>query len=127
MRLLALTALLAVAAGCSPEEKLFDVSGTVTFNGKPVAKGLIFFDPDPAKGGTGGQGYATISDGKYTTADGGKGIKGGAYAVRVNAFDGKTGPDSPFGNAVCPEYREDKEFPPAPTTFDVALGAGKKK
>jgi hypothetical protein len=98
-------------AGCDPGETLYDVSGTVTFEGKPVPKGLIFFDPDVTKGGSGGQGFANILDGKYNTADKGKGVRGGAYTVRINGFDGKEAPEAPFGAALFPEHTEAKELP----------------
>ena len=126
MRPLALAAFLILAAGCSSEDTLYDVSGTVTFAGKPVPKGLIFFDPDASKGGTGGQGFANILDGKYTTAGKGKGVRGGAYIVRINAFDGREAPEAPFGAGLCPEHTEPKELPAGPSTCDIAL-PGKKK
>jgi len=49
--------------GCSQDPKLFPVSGTITFDGAPVADGDILFVPvDPALGPEPG----TIKDGKYT-------------------------------------------------------------
>jgi hypothetical protein len=98
-------------AGCAQEEKLYDVSGTVTYDGQPIPKGLIFFDPDVTKGGNGPQGFANIWDGKFTTADKGKGIRGGAYVIRVNGFDGKEAPEAPFGKFLFPEYTESRELP----------------
>lgn len=111
-------------AGCSPEEKLYNVSGTVTFQGKLVPKGLIYFDPD----GGGPQGFANIEDGKYDTAapGKGKGIRGGKYTVRINGFDGKVGPEAPFGAAVFPEHTFNKELPAQNQTFDCEV-PGKKK
>jgi len=111
-------------AGCSPEEKLYDVSGTVTHQGKPVAKGLIFFDPD----GGGPQGFASIEDGKFDTATPGqgKGIRGGKYTVRINGFDGKVAPEAPFGAAVFPEHTFSKELPAQNQTFDYEVPVKKK-
>ena len=94
----------AAVAGCGGEEKLYTVSGTVTYNGNPIPKGLIFFDPDATKGGSGTQGFASILDGKFTTAEKGKGVKGGAYSIRVSGFDGKEANEAPFGQALFPEY-----------------------
>jgi hypothetical protein len=49
--------------GCSQDPKLYPVSGTVTFDGAPVADGDILFVPvDPALGPEPGK----IKDGKYT-------------------------------------------------------------
>ena len=109
----------AALAGCSNEEKLYRVSGTVTHDGKPVAKGLIFFDPDGAKGTTGGQGFANILNGKYDTAAEGKGVRGGAYVVRINGFDGKEANEAPFGQPLFPEYTGNKELPKEDSTYDV--------
>jgi hypothetical protein len=111
--------LLVTLAGCGePEEKLYQVSGTVTYDGKPIPKGLIFFDPDASKGTGGMQGFANILDGKYDTAEG-QGVRGGAYEVRVNGFDGKESNDAPFGQALFPEYRGHKDLPQADSTFDL--------
>jgi hypothetical protein len=110
---------LAALAGCGGEEKLYRVSGTVTYDGKPVAKGLIFFDPDGTKGTTGGQGFANILNGKYDTANEGQGVRGGAYVVRVNGFDGKEANEAPFGQPLFPEYTGSKELPMEDSTYDV--------
>jgi hypothetical protein len=110
---------LMLLTGCGEQEKIYDVSGTVTYNGKPVAKGLIFFDPDASKGTGGGQGFANIVDGKYNTAEMGQGVRGGAYHVRVNGFDGKEANDAPFGQALFPEYTGTTELPQANSTYDL--------
>jgi|SRR5947208_9421548 len=104
-------------AGCTNEEKLHRVSGTVTFHGKPIPKGLIFFDPKAA----GPQGFANIVDGKYDTAQQGKGVRGGAYDVRVNGFDGKVANEAPFGAALFPEYTDTKDLPSADSTYDLDI------
>lgn len=106
---------LAAFAGCAKEEKLYRVSGVVTHNGKPIAKGLIFFDPKA----DGPQGFANILDGKYDTAQQGKGVRGGSYDVRVNGFDGKQVNDAPFGNALFPEYTGTKDLPQEDSTYDL--------
>jgi|SRR5262245_35282612 len=106
-------------AGCVQEEKLYDVSGTVTYEGKPVPAGLIFFDPEAATGGT--QGFANIKDGKFTTAVDGKGVRGGAYTIRVSGFDGKSGNDAPMGRALFDEYRDHKELPKANSELNVEV------
>lgn len=106
-----LAAAVALAAGCDGEETLYDVCGTVTFDGKPIPKGLIFFDPDAAKGGSGMQGFANIVDGKFDTAREGKGVRGGAYVIRVNGYDGKEAAEAPFGQYLFPEHEEKRDLP----------------
>jgi hypothetical protein len=117
---------LLVLAGCQGEEKLYDVSGKLTCDGKPIPKGLIFFDPDPTKGTAGTQGFANIKDGVFDTADRGKGVRGGAYVIRVSGFDGKEANDAPFGQPLFPEYQEKRDLPKAKSTLDINV-PGKKK
>lgn len=109
-------ATLAVLTGCSADEKTYEVSGTIQYQGKPVPKGLIFFDPE----GGGPQGFANIENGKYDTATPGqgKGIRGGKYSIRINGFDGKVGAEAPFGQAIFPEHTFQKELPAQTQTFD---------
>src|SRR5712672_3179672 len=106
---------LAALAGCTGEEKLHRVSGAVNYDGKPIPKGLIFFDPQAE----GPQGFANIVSGKYDTAQQGKGVRGGAYNVRVNGFDGKEANEAPFGQALFPEYTGTKDLPKEDSTYDL--------
>src|SRR5262249_19057905 len=108
---------LAAFTGCAKEEKLYRVSGAVTYNGKPIPKGVIHFDPQAG----GPAGFADILDGKYDTAQAlhGKGVRGGSYEIRVNGFDGKQVADAPFGNALFPEYAGTKELPQADSIYDL--------
>ena len=113
---LALVLGLAALVGCGAgEEKLYQVSGVVTYDGKPVAKGVIHFDPKA----DGPSGFANILDGKYDTAQQGKGVRGGEYDVRVNGFDGKEANEAPFGRALFPEYTGTKDLPQEDSTFDL--------
>ncbi len=59
---LVVTAGLLVAAGCGGEDNKTKVSGSVTFNGKPVDDGYIVFRAADGKGGEAG---APIAGGKY--------------------------------------------------------------
>jgi hypothetical protein len=117
---------LLVFAGCQGEDKLFDVSGRITHAGKPIPKGLIFFDPDVSKGMRGTQGFANIQDGQFDTANHGKGIRGGAYVIRVSGFDGKEANEAPFGQALFPEYQEKRDLPKAPSKLDLDIPAKRK-
>ena len=113
---------LVLVAGCGPSEPpTYNVSGDATFDGRPIAKGVIHFDPDPMKGGKGQSGFANILDGKFDTSREGKGVRGGAYVVRVNGFDGKPADELPFGQALFPEYTEPRELPTTDSTQDFAI------
>ena len=117
----ALALFLALAAGCGQGEKLYDVSGTATYDGKPIPAGIIYFDPDPMKGGTGTQGFASIIDGKYTTAVNGRGIRGGPYAVRITGYDGKAANEAPLGRPLFDEYELKKDLPAADSELNLDI------
>ena len=110
-----------VLSGCSKGEKLYRVTGNVTHAGKPIPKGLIFFDPTV----DGPQGFANILDGKYDTSAQGAGVRGGSYNIRVNGFDGKEAGEAPFGQPLFPEYTGKKDLPEEDTTFDLDIPKGR--
>jgi hypothetical protein len=99
-RLLPIVLLLCqVAIGCGDRERLYRVSGRVMFGGQPVPAGQIYFLPDSGRGNHGPAGHATIRDGAYDThgVPPGRGVRGGAYQVRIEAHDGQ-----PLANAAEP-------------------------
>lgn len=109
--------------GCKGGDAIYPVTGTATFNGTPILTGEIFFEPDASAGNKGPQGYARIKDGKFDTADGGRGIKGGPCVIRVSGYDGMTSDELPLGKALFREYQEKRELPKAPSeqSFEVPL------
>ena len=117
--------LLALAAGCGSGQRLYDVSGMATYDGKPIPAGIIFFDPDPTKGRAGAQGFANINDGKYTTAVNGGGIEGGPYIIRITGYDGKTANEAPLGRPLFDEYAVKKDLPAA--NSELSFEIPKKK
>jgi hypothetical protein len=121
-------ALLVLAIGCGQSEpKLFPVSGTVSYDGSPIPAGLIYFDPDVTKGGSGQQGFAKINQGKFDSTVEGLGIKGGPYVVRVLGFDGKPADEAPFGAALFPEYTESRDLPKSKSEVTIDVPKKKKK
>lgn len=96
--------LLAVAlTGCGQsgnDPRSFHVHGEATFDGKPIPRGGVTFDPDGSKGNTGPQGYAEIIDGKFDTHQNGKGTTGGDQIVTITAYDGKATEDNPEGKPL---------------------------
>jgi len=117
--------LLPLLAGCSggSEEKLYRVHGSAIFQGKPIPKSTIFFDPDASKGGNGAQGFADIVDGKYDTSTSGQGIKKGPFLVRIQGFDGKAGNELPYGNPLFLEHEVKKDFPAEDTAWEIDVAA----
>lgn len=127
-KLICATFLLAAltAIGCAAEERLYDVAGTVNYDGKPIPKGVIHFEPDVTKGETGQAGFANIVNGQFTTAKEGKGVRGGAYVVRVNGFDGKEAAEAPFGQWLFPEHTEKRDLPAANSELTLDIKKVKK-
>lgn len=81
-----------IAAGCpgckQSDTPRYDLSGAVTFDGKPVPRGYIVFRPDGSAGNDGPGAQADIRDGKYATLPG-RGTIGGSHEIQVFGFDGK--------------------------------------
>lgn len=120
--------LLLAAIGCGESgPEVFPVSGTVSYDGNPIPAGLIYFDPDVTKGGTGQQGFAKIDQGKFDSTVEGLGIKGGPYVIRILGFDGKPADEAPFGQALFPEYTESRELPKSKSELAINVPKKKKK
>lgn len=128
--------LLAILAnGCSGKKdgpERYNVSGEVTFQGKPVPKGFINFRPDDSKQNTGPGSGAAIVDGKYELEDG-KGVVGGAYIVEITGSDGvpytESGEEVTDGKELFPKYTTTFNFPKEDTkqNFDVPPASKRKK
>lgn len=75
-------------AGCGDSNdafgKRYRVSGTVTYNGQPLERGVVSFIPEKGAGATG-----TVSNGAYTLSTGGNddGALPGRYTVTVAAVE----------------------------------------
>lgn len=83
--LLPCLAVVVVAAGCGRRELLVPVKGMVLLDGKPLASGVVQFQPaagQMATGEIGGDGTFTLS--RHAPNDG---VPPGTYRVAVSAFD----------------------------------------
>jgi hypothetical protein len=120
----AVVLVIALTIGCSEGPRLYTVSGTVTVNKMPLAKGVIYFNPDPRTGNDGPQGHAIIDGGQYTTTGPmGKGIVGGGYVIRIECFDGIPGAELPMGKKICADFETTRDLPKADSQqdFDVPM------
>ncbi|MEQ1828667.1 MAG: hypothetical protein ABL921_22080 [Pirellula sp.] len=102
--------------GCGSGERRYDISGTVTFKGKPVPEGYIVFEPDSSKGNSGGPGKAKILDGKYdTSAEPDSGVLGGPHVVRITGFEhkisGMTGSEVTLPKSLFTDYTVSEDLP----------------
>ena len=98
----------------------YAVSGTVTYDGKPVPKGFVTFEPDAAANNSGPGGGAPIENGSYSTGVE-AGVVGGPYKVRIVGYDGvpakMEGETLPDGQPL---------FAPFETTFDFPKETSEK-
>lgn len=94
-------------AGCGAggsDVTLYDVSGTVSYNGKPVPFGSVLFIADADEGNTGPQGVAEINDGKFNTAQAGRGVVGGAYKVIIKGRSVQGSAEDDEGQSPAPLF-----------------------
>lgn len=120
--LVCLLVVLLISPGCdSGGRPTYRVSGKVTWKGKPVPKGLIYFDPDVRKSNDGPQGYALISDGQFDTGIEGRNVAEGPHIVRVEGYDGQEGSELPLGRLIFTEYTFDKDLPAEPSKLDIEV------
>jgi len=115
-----------VAAGCTSGEPIYDLSGAVTYQGKPVPAGSIVFEPDGSKGNKGPAGYAKIKAGRYDTREeDGKGTVGGPHHVRILGLDGVPRGELLNGTPLFPEYTTSADLPKADGTQDFDVPASR--
>jgi hypothetical protein len=128
---LQLMTLLALAAGCRPQEPTrYEVHGRVTFDGKPIPLGKIVFSSNPSAGFTGVDGWAPISDGAFDTDSGGYKTAGGNLVARL---EGRGPPSERFPEGkplfsnydvpvVVPKARTELNFEVPRSAADGAVG-----
>jgi hypothetical protein len=105
MVLAAILPLCVVLVGCESRADRFDLSGSVTYGGKPVPAGYMVIKPDVSAGNKGPGATATINDGRYETRAG-RGTIGGPHIVTIFGFDGQSvtmegGTTNPMGKQIC--------------------------
>jgi hypothetical protein len=114
-----------LAAGCGSESGSgeYHVSGSVTFDGRPVPAGKIIFTPDAAAKNSGPQGFADIRDGRFDTSAGGQGVVGGPHEVEIQGFDSTPAPDSPPPKPLFNAYTTKTDLPRENAQQDYAVPA----
>jgi hypothetical protein len=124
-RFVALAALLLAAAGCGKGAvNKAQLSGTVTFNGKPVPAGYISFMPDANAGGKGPVKVAQIKDGVYDTAlETDPGVAPGPTVIRIAGFDGKKQKGFSQGKQIFNPYELRETLPEGATKKDFTVPA----
>ena len=119
---------LAASSGCGGPKgpARFDMSGTVTYDGKPVPVGYLNFKPD--KGNSGPGTHANIESGQYRTPSD-QGSVGGPHVVTINGFDGVAQGTNPLGTRLFAPVQVKVDLPKQSGTHDfvVPLGRGTGK
>jgi hypothetical protein len=97
------------------------VSGTITFQGKPVPKGFVRLIPYSTQGTIGPGGGGPIVNGKFH-APASKGVVAGAYLIEIDGVDGvpakEGGEELKDGKALFPMVRVEHVFPNEDSVWD---------
>lgn len=126
--------------GCgSKQEKVVPVGGAVSVNGKPLASGVIMFNPDRSKGNMSQAApIGKIEDGNYELTTGDRdGAPLGWYLVTISAGMPKPSEMKPgmapvlnvatfhtkYTNAGTTDLSVEVVESPAPGTYDLKLAA----
>jgi hypothetical protein len=118
--------LAALLSGCGGE-KIYHLSGTVTFKGKPVPTGHIVFEPDASAGNSGGPAFAKIKDGHYDTSIEGHGTLGGPHLVLIHGRDGIPRGELLNGLPLFPDYSTTADLPKKKARQDFEVPASAKR
>ncbi len=115
-----------VVAGCGDAGNR--VTGSVTFDGRPVPAGKVYFKPDGEAGNTGATGYADIVDGRYdTAAEGARNVGTGAMIISVegNEPQGAAGGEDAdvTSKVLFLGYEIRQEIASGDVTLDIAVPA----
>jgi hypothetical protein len=111
--------------GCGTgSDAVYQIQGNVTFQGKPVPKGVVTFEPDAKSGNKGTGTSAEIVDGRYATEPS-QGIVGGPYKMTVSGYDGipyQAGPQmNPMGKPLFDDREIQADLPRSDTEYDIVL------
>lgn len=117
---------LSAVGGCDSGDRRYDLAGSVTFRGKPVATGTIFFEPAAEQGNNGPPGFAKIKDGTYDTRQpDGQGTIGGPHVVRIVGLDGVANGELLNGLPLFPEFVVATQIPRENAIKDFDVPSGK--
>ena len=120
---------LAIAAiGCNRGDGIsrYRVSGSVTFQGRPVPAGMVYFNPDVKAGNDGPPGFAAIVDGRYDTgAKGGRHAIAGPHQVVIEGHEpgASGGQEETSGRPLFGGYSVPLDLPAAASQHDFVVPA----
>ena len=121
---------LSVAIGCGggpAGPPRYDVSGSVTYDGKPLPVGHIMFQPDTNKGNSGPATTIRIVDGEFNSQSSGTGVVAGEHRVYISGYDGvaDVANELPDGMPLFRRYEQQLSIEESNSglQFDVPKGA----
>lgn len=113
-----------LGGGCGSGVQMYEVTGAVTFEGRPVPAGDIIFKPEDASlGAESGK----IQGGRYSAR-----VKGGKNRVEIRAVREVPGKKGPMGEPLLEDYLPEAynektkltaDVGPGRTSFDFPLNA----
>jgi hypothetical protein len=104
--------------------KKVQLSGTVTFKGKPVPAGYISFMPISSEGNLGSVRVVQIKDGMYDSAqERDPGIVPGPSVIRIAGFDGKKQKGFSQGKQIFNPFELQDTVPERTATKDFIVPA----
>jgi len=115
---------LAAAIGCGAQSDLetYPISGTVTYQGKPVPVGSITLVPDSRQGNRGAAVSMEIVDGEFDSAGAARGHVGGPHIATIVGLDGKGDDDLfPQGYMLFQDYQVTLDLPQTESTQDIVV------
>lgn len=122
LRLVLLGILSTAVLGCGDGIKRHRIQGTVTFQGKPVEFGGIFFEPTESIGPVAPSPVVAIRQGKFDA--GSEGPVAGRYVLVVGGVDqSNTRVDDgiTYKRPLFQDYRFEVEIPPPGNTLDIEV------
>lgn len=112
---------LVALVGCSRQPPgRYEISGMVSFDGKPVPLGQVSFEPDPTQGNRGPQAVAPIENGRYRTQPR-KGAVAGPVRITVMGYDGLSKGETPFGTPLFKRFTTEQALPAESSTLDIVV------
>ncbi len=102
----------------------YNLSGAITFDGKPVPHGTITIAPDTSRGNSGRGAFAQIHDGRYQTTAG-AGTMGGPHILTITGFEAIPGAEGvdPDDGLLFSSFEVSVDLPLEDTTHDIAVPA----
>jgi len=120
-RILLFSTLLMLVLGCDSTPRPAQISGSVTFKGKPIPAGNLTFTPDVETSG-GKLKMLTVKDGRFDSSkEQDPGLPPGKYKVTIAGYDGVQIRMFYQGKQIFNAVSEDFVVPDGTTTKDFSV------